>query len=99
MRQWITLSRFSMLTVDQLKAFIAARQYPDKERYVTPPGNKGTLKEAQDGIMKMILFAYTWRQQSITIIEHQDEQTNLADSEESLWNLRPVTLQYYPLIY
>ncbi len=29
-----------------------------KERYVTPPGNKGTLKEAQDGIMKMILFAY-----------------------------------------
>ena len=77
------LSIFSKLTVDQLKAFIAARQYPDKERYVTPPGNKGTLKEAQEGIMKMILFAYNWRQRSITIIEHQDqdEPTDINDSD------------------
>lgn len=66
-----TLSIFSKPSVDQLKAFIAARNYPDKERYVTPPGNKGTLKEAQEGVMKLIRFAYDWRERAI-VVEHQD---------------------------
>jgi hypothetical protein len=47
----------------------------------TPLRNKGTLKETQEGIMKMILFAYEWRQQPFTIIEHQEEEpTDIANS-------------------
>lgn len=78
-----TLSIFSKPSVDQLKAFIAARNYPDKERYVTPPGNKGTLKEAQEGVMKLIRFAYDWRERAI-VVEHQDLPTDITDSEESV---------------